>query len=710
MARRPRKVAPPLDIRDVLTIKHDRVFLCCDRYGDIPKGNTAALGLYYKDTRFLCQLELTVDRKRPLFLHAEADRNYSMIVETTLPVAIMDPKGVPTTDNVSVSRHRWLEDGLHEEIRIRNYSLNKRRVRVDLSFDADFLDLFEVRGSRRAAVGEMLEPEISESAVTFAYEGLDGVKRAMDVEFDPAPNVLRAGRATYTLKLDPQETATVTVRMRPKVAGKSPSELSLDYCERAYAEWKKSCTRLSVSHPQFQAFLNRAVLDIEMMQTRGDDGLPSIDAGVPWFSALFGRDSLITAYMTLGLNPDLAKGTLLRLAELQGEKIDDERDEEPGKILHELRVGEMAANKEIPHTPYYGTIDATPLWLILYGYVWQWTADREFAERLWPNAERALRWIDEYGDRDGDGYVEYQKKTPKGLDNQGWKDSHDGILHADGTKPEGPLALVEVQGYVYDAKLRTARVARALGHDDLADDLEDQAAGLGRRFNEDFWMPSHRYYAVGLDGNKQQIASVTSNPGHALWSGIIDHDRARHVARRLVSSEMHSGWGIRTLSAKNPGFDPIGYHTGTVWPHDNALIAHGLTIYGFESEANKVMSALTLAGAFFRDARFPELFCGFSREEAAIPVEYPVACRPQAWASAAPLLMMRSYAGMHAQAHKQQLSIVRPSIPAPITRVDLVGMRVGDTRLDLSFLQHGGMTAVNVMRKDGAALDVVVRY
>ncbi|MCA1832356.1 MAG: amylo-alpha-1,6-glucosidase, partial [Actinobacteria bacterium] len=348
--------------------------------------------------------------------------------------------------------------------------------------------------------------------------------------------------------------------------------------------------------------------------------------------------------------------------------------------------------------------------LIVYGYVWQWTADREFAEKLWPNALRALEWIDSYGDMDGDGYVEYRKKTPQGLDNQGWKDSHDGILHADGSKPTGPIALVEVQGYVYDAKLRLARVARVLGEEDLADNLEHQAAALGRKFNQDFWMSDRRYYAVALDGEKKQVGSITSNPGHGLWSGIIDLDRATHVVRRLVSPEMSSGWGIRTLSTKNNGFDPIGYHTGSIWPHDNAIIAHGMKIYGFDNEASRVMSTLALAGGYFRDARFPELFCGFSRDEAAVPVEYPVACRPQAWSSAAPLLMIRTYAGMHGQAPQGTLSIVRPALPEPISRVDLVGLKIAGTRIDLSFHQHGGMTGVNVLRKDGPTIDVVVRY
>jgi glycogen debranching enzyme len=708
-SKRP-SVTPPLDIREVQTIKHDRVFLCCDRYGDIPRGNAAALGLYFMDTRFLSRYELRIDGERPVFLHAEADRNYSMLVETTRRVPVIDPTGTARTDNVSISRQRWVEGGMQETIRVRNFSARQRRVRIDLSFAADFLDLFEVRGWAREGRGEMLGPEVGTDRVRLAYRGLDGALRTLVVSFDPPPGVLRADRAAYTLQLGPQEAATIRVGFTPSVDGQTPTRLAPQDLEHEYQAWKKRCTRFAVSHPQFQSFLSRAVLDLRMMQTADGRGGVSVDAGVPWFSALFGRDALIASYMALGLTPELAKGTLRRLAEHQGTVVDDTRDEQPGKILHELRVGELARTGEIPHTPYYGSVDATPLWLVVYAYVWQWTADRELAEELWPNAVAALEWIDRYGDADGDGYVEYQRRAPRGLDNQGWKDSHDGILHADGTTPAPPIALVEVQGYVYDAKVGVARVARALGHADVAGELEAQAAELRRRFNRDFWMPDARYFAVALDGDKRQVASITSNPGHALWSGIVDPALAGFVVRRLLADDMSCGWGIRTLSSRNPGFDPIGYHTGTVWPHDNAICAHGMKRYGFEDEAARVIDQLVMAGRHLRDARFPELFCGFSRADAPVPVEYPVACRPQAWASAAPLLMIRTYTGMHAEAPEGRLSIVRPALPEAISGCDLIGLRVGSTRLDLSFRQHAGATAVNVVRREGAPLDVVVRY
>jgi glycogen debranching enzyme len=702
------KVQPPLDIRDVQTIKHDRTFMISDPFGDVPAGNTAALGLYFRDTRFLSRWELLIDGGRPLRLHSEADRNYSMRVESTLPIERVDPTGMEKRENIAISRHRWLERGMRESIRVQNFSAKRRRVRLDVRFGSDFRDLFEVRGWARQKRGNMLDPEVGASRVQLGYEGIDGVKRTLELSFEPKPERIWKDRATFRMQLDPQSIAELQVQFRLRAGEHEPPDVELDGLEREYSRWRKHCTRFRVSNAQLQQYLDRAILDLRMLQT-DMDGTPVLDAGVPWFSTLFGRDALITAYQSLALGPELAIGTLEKLAELQGSKVDPARDEEPGKIMHEIRVGELAGAGEVPHTPYYGSIDSTPLWLILYGYVWSWTGDRGVIERLWPAAERALEWIDRYGDEDGDGYVEYEKKSEGGLDNQGWKDSRDGILHADGSIPKAPIALCEVQGYVYQAKVRTARVARALGHEDLADELEKQAEELKRRFNEDFWMADEGYFAVALDGKKKQVRSITSNPGHCLWSRIVDPSKAQRVARTLLSSDLSSGWGIRTLSASNPSFDPIGYHTGSIWPHDNALIAHGLKLYGFDEEANKVIDQLALAGAFFRDSRFPELFCGFSRADVPVPVEYPVACRPQAWATGAPLLMMRSYGGMSADAPNQTLSIRQPSLPFWLEHFEMIGMRVGKTRLDLMFNSHQGASAVQVIRKEGD-LEVLVRY
>jgi glycogen debranching enzyme len=702
-------MAAPQDIRDVQTIKHEGIFLLSDRFGDIEADTPAALGMYFRDTRFLSRWELRVDERRPLWLHGEADKNYSMLVETNVPIEDVFIDGTRRVENLQVSRHRWLESGMRENIRFHNYGKAPRGVVVDLAFGADFLDVFEVRGMLADKRGTLLPPVVEDSRVVLAYDGRDGVRRSVVISFSTKPDELTETHARWRLAIASKEEVEIVASVEPRAGDVRAPALSHDELDREYASWRKTCTRFRVSNGQLQEYLDRAVLDMRMMVSHDERGVPAIDAGVPWFSTLFGRDSLVTAYQTLAMNPDLAKGTLEKLAQYQGEKVDDWRDEEPGKILHELRCGELAAVGDVPHTPYYGTIDATPLWLVVYGYAWNWTGDREFAERMWPHALRALEWIDKYGDADGDGYVEYKRKSGGGLDNQGWKDSWDGILHEDGRVAEAPLALCEVQGYVYDARVRVAKVARALGHDDVAADLEAKAAELKKRFNEDFWLNDLSTYAVALDGEKKPVRSITSNPGHCLWSGIVESRYAQRLVRRLMAPDMMSGWGIRTLSARNPSFDPIGYHIGTVWPHDNSIIAQGLKGYGYIDESNRVINELATAGAHFPSGRYPELFCGYARSDVPVPVEYPVACRPQAWATGATLLMMRSYAGISADAPAKTLSIVRPNLPVWLERAEIVGMRVGAARVDLAFSQTHGTTAVQVLRKDGE-LDVVVRY
>ncbi|MGH2684426.1 MAG: amylo-alpha-1,6-glucosidase, partial [Actinomycetota bacterium] len=454
--------------------------------------------------------------------------------------------------------------------------------------------------------------------------------------------------------------------------------------------------------------LERAILDLRMLTTQDGAGPISIDAGIPWYSALFGRDALITAYQALAVNSDLAWDTLRGLAALQGTEVDDWREEEPGKILHEVRVGELARAEEIPHTRYYGSTDSTPLWLSVLHGAYRWTGDLEGVRELWPNVLAALKWIDEYGDADGDGYVEYERKSRRGLANQGWKDSSDAIAFPDGSLAEPPIALVEVQGYVYQAKRNTARLARDLGETDLSEQLLEEARALRERFHRDFWLEDQGFFALALDGETRPVNTITSNPGHCLWSQIVDQEHAAKVVRRLVSPALSSGWGIRTLAVKQAPYDPIGYHTGSVWPHDNALIAHGMKRYGFDREARQVLDQVALAGAFFPYARFPEVFCGFSVEEVPAPVQYPVACRPQAWASGAPLLMIRSYGGLSADAPNGQLFINRPRLPSWLERIEVLGMRVGDARLDLVFSNNNGVTATEVPRKDGD-LEILIR-
>jgi glycogen debranching enzyme len=703
---------PAIDIRDVQVIKEDRTFFLSDAFGDVPRGNRSALGLYHMDTRFLSRLELTINRLKPMLLHSSTERNYSQLVELVYPIVMVDPSGHERKENISLHRFRVLSGALFERLRVRNFGMKDRSVRVTMEFDADFRDIFEVRGMERGRRGQVQRPRVEHNQVVMGYLGLDGETRTTTIRFSPAPDEMDESRATFLLKVSPGQEIEIALEVIPEIGGSTVPRRAAHQVEdglaRDYTSWRKRCTRFRTGNIQMSNFLDRSILDLRMLLARDDRGTQYIDAGVPWFSALFGRDSLITAYQTLGVNPDMAWGVLRGLAEYQGQQEDDWREEEPGKIPHEARVGELARCEEIPHTPYYGSIDATPLWIVLYASAFRWTADYEAAQELWPNALAALRWIDEHGDRDGDGYLEYEKRSPQGLDNQGWKDSHDAVAFPDGELAKPPIALVEVQAYVFAAKSQLAQVALALGESDEAARLEQEASALKDRFNRDFWLEKEGYYALALDRDKRPVPTITSNPGHALWAGIVDPRFALKVAQRLVSPALLSGWGIRTLSNRHPVFDPIGYHTGTVWPHDNSLIAHGLKRYGFDRQALAVLDQLALAGAYFPYGRFPELFCGFSSERVPVPVQYPVACRPQAWASGTPLLMVRSYGGLVADAPNARLFINRPRLPRWVDRVEILGMRVGKAKLDLVFTQTDGVTATHVPRKEGD-LEVLIR-
>jgi glycogen debranching enzyme len=429
---------------------------------------------------------------------------------------------------------------------------------------------------------------------------------------------------------------------------------------------------------------------------------------VPWYNALFGRDSLITALQLVAIRPQIARDTLVVLARLQADRHDDWRDAEPGKILHELRIGELARSGEIPHTPYYGTVDATPLWLMLLGAYESWTADRALVDRLWPNALACLNWIDRYGDLDGDGFVEYSRRSPKGLLNQGWKDSAEGIRWRDGRLAEGPVALVEAQAYVFAARMEVARLARIRGDHDLAQAQQVAAEALRARFEDGFWLEHAGTYAMALDRGKRAVDAVASNAGHALWCGIASPERARRVAESLLGPELFSGWGIRTLSTRTAGYNPIGYHLGTVWPHDNAICAAGLWRYGFRREASRIAGALLEATQYFRDARLPELFCGFDRADSPYPVPYPVACSPQAWAAGSLFHLLVSMLGLEPDAASRELRLLSPALPDWLPELRLENLRVGEAVVDLLVRRNDGSTGVEVLRRSGE-LDVVVR-
>ena len=582
-----------------------------------------------------------------------------------------------------------------------------------LEFDADFADIFEVRGTTRERRGRRLETEIAHDGVVLAYEGLDRRPRRTRIVFEPPPTRLSESAANYQIRLEPGEDASYRWVIACEVDADSRGQIEPCYekiVQEAATALESAHARqplIFTSNEQFNDWLNRSLADLEMMRTETPYGSYPY-AGVPWFSTEFGRDGIITALQCMWFDPTLARGVLAYLAGTQADAENAEQDAQPGKILHETRAGEMAVLGEIPFKRYYGTIDATPLFIILAGAYYRRTGDRAFVELIWPNVERALAWIDHYGDIDGDGFVEYTRRSKLGLIHQGWKDSHDAVFHADGTSAEGPIALCEVQGYVYAAKLAAAALAELFGDDARARDLSKQAKTLRQRFEESFWCDELSTYALALDGRKQPCRVRTSNAGHCLFAGITSAEHARRIAATLTHETCFSGWGIRTVATSEARYNPMSYHNGSVWPHDNSLIAAGFARYDLKESAAIILAGLLDASLFFDLHRLPELFCGFPRRPGEAPTLYPVACAPQSWASAAVFLLLEACLGLSVSASERRLTFSKPVLPRFLKQVTIRGLKVAAGRADLLLTRHdAGDVGVNVLRREGA-LDVVV--
>lgn len=705
---------------DNLTLIDGKTFLSTRTSGDIAPAGAPDVGFFHDDTRFLSLMELRVGGLRTALLSSNTEKTFlSQIELTTSNVHLRDSLDLPD-NTIHIRREQMLSDDvLFERVSFSNFNLNRVQFKVEMEFDADFVDVFEVRGMVRDKHGQYYQPLVTESSIGFYYEGLDGAMRHTMVELDPAPVKIEGQTAQWDLDLPPLHSVELRVTMTPRVDSPrivpKSADTNGDFSSHlrarrdAFAEWESRATSFRSSNDVFDAMLRTAISDFHALQIpEGKEHI--IAAGIPWFATMFGRDSIIAAYQSLSLNPQLAAGTLRILARYQGTKYDDWHDEEPGKILHEYRQGEMTRAGEMPFGPYYGSIDATPLFLILLSETWNWTGDQALVQELLPAAYRALDWIDKYGDLDGDGFVEYLRRSKRGLTNQGWKDSWDANMHRNGEVASPPIALVEVQGYVYDAKYRMASLLRMFGDSERADKLKKEASDLAKRFEKAYWMPEYGFYAMALDAGKKPLQVISSNPGHLLFARIIGRERARAVTNRLMRGDMFSGWGWRTMSCDEKTFNPLSYHRGSVWPHDNSLIAHGMALNEFREPVRKVFTTLTHAALAFRDYRLPELFCGVQRREHDIPVHYPVSCSPQAWASGALFLILSSLLGIRPSAPRKCLNIVNPVLPEWLDHLHLRNLRVGSCRVGLDFTRRGERTFCNVVDVEGEKLDVNVVF
>jgi len=699
----------PAEAREeLLALKSGAVFVCARRDGDIRPARASGEGLYAQDTRHLSELRLTVGGAQPVLLSSVMESGHHAVINATNPGLHTDGDVMVPQETLNVRRTVLIADRLFYRVRVRSFRPKPVVTTVEVSLAADFADVFEVRGVERRTSGRLLAPTHDGDRLRFSYVAGDGQRRETLVELEPSPArvSIDQGRVHlgWDVELGTREAFSLLITVLPardgrRRAGRTP-ERSAARLEAAHADWVGACAAITTDNELFDRLIDASVRDLHALTMPvGSHQLPA--AGIPWYVAPFGRDSLLSACETLMLNPDVARGTLLVLAGLQAHGDEAWRDAEPGKILHELRTGELARTGHIPHTPYYGTVDATPLFLMVAGGYYRWTLDLDTMRELRPALDAALAWIDDWGDRDGDGFVEYQQRAPAGLINHGWKDSHDSIVHADGSLAQGPIALVEVQGYVYEAKLRIADVYEALGDESGAQRLRSEAGVLRAAFNEAFWDADEGFFALALDGRKAQVRSVTSNPAHCLYSGIVDDNKAALVAERLMAADMFSGWGIRTLSARSPAYNPMSYHNGSIWPHDNAIAAAGLKRYGFDAATDRIAAGLFDVAAGARDFRLPELFCGFHRDGSRAIVAYPVACIPQAWAAAAPFMLLQAMLGISAHAPHNRLTVDRPRLPDWLGLVEIRGIHVGRSTVSIAFRQTGPSTGFSLLEQQG---------
>ncbi|KAA0077607.1 amylo-alpha-1,6-glucosidase [Tardiphaga sp. P9-11] len=686
-------------------LKHDDTFVVLDSHGDIGASAGGPDGLFNADTRYLARLELALNDVQPLLLGSNLrDDNSSLTVDLTNPDIYRNGRLVLQKDMLHIVRTFFLWRGAaYQRIGLQNHGEHRASFDLTLTFDNDFADLFEVRGEKRKHRGIATSRLIGPSDVALEYTGLDGRPLSTIVHFDPRPTRLAANTATYHFELKPQQTTSLFVAASCNAElGHKPVPFfrGLLAHRREMRNFSKGAATIETSNDIFNEVLCQAMADLNILMTNTPQGRYPY-AGIPWYSTTFGRDGLITALQLLWIDPRVARGVLKRLAAFQAKSVDPLADAEPGKILHEMRGGEMAALREVPFAQYYGSVDSTPLFVMLAGMYIERTGDDETLRELWPAVEAALAWIDGPGDPDKDGFVEYQRATEQGLQNQGWKDSYDAIFHADGKLAEGNIALAEVQGYVFAAKHLASRLALRMSLPDRARQLEAEAEQLAARFEEAFWCEELGTYALALDGKKMPCAVRASNAGQLLFTGIVREDRARMVAADMMRPHFFTGWGIRTIARGEARYNPMSYHDGSIWPHDNALITLGLARFGLKHSVEAVFKGLFDTASYMDLRRLPELFCGFQREKRRGPTLYPVACAPQAWASATPFTLLEAALGIEFDVARGEIRFRNPRLPAFLKQVILRDLRLGESSVDLCLRKHDDDVSLEVLRTRG---------